>query len=71
MEAPPQYIFVENVKGFEDSDSRDLLVDMLKESNYLVKEYLVTPTQIGIPNQVSYSSSDYQHYHSDCGTSAS
>ncbi|KAI9226277.1 MAG: S-adenosyl-L-methionine-dependent methyltransferase [Piptocephalis tieghemiana] len=47
---PPQYILVENVKGFECSDSRDLLVDRLGQYGYNFREYLLSPLQLGIPN---------------------
>ncbi|ORZ04251.1 S-adenosyl-L-methionine-dependent methyltransferase [Absidia repens] len=51
MQHPPSYILVENVKGFETSDSRDMLVDQLQKSNYTFQEFLLTPSKaIGIPN---------------------
>lgn len=50
MEFPPKYIFIENVKGFEGSDTRDLLVQALKLKDYKFQEMLVTPTDFGIPN---------------------
>jgi tRNA (cytosine38-C5)-methyltransferase len=50
MENKPKYILVENVKGFEESDSRDMLVDTLKHCDYTYQEFLLTPLQIGIPN---------------------
>lgn len=50
MTHPPSYILLENVKGFEESDSRDLLVEALSESGYEFQEMLITPLQIGIPN---------------------
>ncbi|KAF9955000.1 tRNA (cytosine-5-)-methyltransferase [Mortierella alpina] len=50
MEHPPNYILLENVKGFEESDSRDLLVDCLTTAGYEFQELLITPLQIGIPN---------------------
>ena len=46
----PKYILVENVKGFEESDSRDLLVDSLNRCDYTFQEFLLTPLQLGIPN---------------------
>ncbi|KAI8142892.1 S-adenosyl-L-methionine-dependent methyltransferase [Fennellomyces sp. T-0311] len=46
----PKYILVENVKGFEESDSRDLLVDTLTRLDYAFQEFLLTPLQLGIPN---------------------
>ncbi|KAG0312010.1 tRNA (cytosine-5-)-methyltransferase [Linnemannia gamsii] len=50
MEHPPNYILLENVKGFEESDSRDLLVEALATAGYEFQELLITPLQIGIPN---------------------
>lgn len=56
MQDPPRYIFLENVKGFEDSDSRELLIQTLKKLNFKFEEFLITPTQIGVPNQVEKTS---------------
>ncbi|KAI9309657.1 S-adenosyl-L-methionine-dependent methyltransferase [Cunninghamella echinulata] len=50
MKHPPNYILVENVKGFEVSDSRDMLVRQLIKSQYHFQEFLLTPLQLGIPN---------------------
>ncbi|OZJ05601.1 hypothetical protein BZG36_01481 [Bifiguratus adelaidae] len=50
MQHPPSYILLENVKGFEESDSRDILVEALKEGGYCYQELLLTPLQYGIPN---------------------
>ncbi|ORY06287.1 S-adenosyl-L-methionine-dependent methyltransferase [Basidiobolus meristosporus CBS 931.73] len=50
MKNPPEYILVENVKGFETSDTRQLLVDQLAKCNYTYQEFLLTPLQFGIPN---------------------
>lgn len=50
MQHPPNYLLLENVKGFEESDSRDLLVDCLTTAGYEFQELLITPLQIGIPN---------------------
>ncbi|KAI8594998.1 TRNA aspartic acid methyltransferase 1 [Dissophora ornata] len=47
---PPNYILLENVKGFEESDSRDILVESLSGAGYEFQELLITPLQIGIPN---------------------
>ncbi|EEB19817.1 Modification methylase HaeIII, putative [Pediculus humanus corporis] len=44
------YILLENVKGFEISRIRDELVDILISSGYTYQEFLLTPTQFGIPN---------------------
>ncbi|KAG0373620.1 tRNA (cytosine-5-)-methyltransferase [Mortierella sp. AD032] len=47
---PPNYILLENVKGFEESDSRDLLVEALAGAGYEFQELMITPLQLGIPN---------------------
>ncbi|KAJ3283228.1 C-5 cytosine-specific DNA methylase [Blyttiomyces sp. JEL0837] len=47
---PPTFILLENVLNFESSKSRDLLVSALTKLNYIVDEWLLTPTQFGIPN---------------------
>jgi tRNA (cytosine38-C5)-methyltransferase len=46
----PTYILVENVKGFEISDTNEFLVKNLKELNYKIQQYLLSPLQFGIPN---------------------
>ncbi|KAG2221512.1 hypothetical protein INT45_008837 [Circinella minor] len=50
LEKPPNYLFLENVKNFEESQSREKLVQQLREMNYQVKECLLSPIQFGIPN---------------------
>ncbi|KAL0080143.1 S-adenosyl-L-methionine-dependent methyltransferase [Phycomyces blakesleeanus] len=50
MKNRPKYILVENVKGFEESDSRDMLVDTLGQCDYAFQEFMLTPLQLGIPN---------------------
>ncbi|KAI9592523.1 S-adenosyl-L-methionine-dependent methyltransferase [Syncephalis fuscata] len=50
MQHPPQYLLVENVKGFETSETRQVLVDQLDKLGYVFEEYLLTPLQFGIPN---------------------
>ncbi|KAG0362057.1 tRNA (cytosine-5-)-methyltransferase [Gamsiella multidivaricata] len=50
MTHPPNYILLENVKGFEESDSRDFLVEALMGAGYEFQELLITPLQLGIPN---------------------
>jgi len=53
MANPPKYILIENVKGFESSDSRDLTVNVLKQRDYKIKEFLISPSQFSIPNSRS------------------
>ncbi|XP_003389338.2 PREDICTED: tRNA (cytosine(38)-C(5))-methyltransferase-like [Amphimedon queenslandica] len=50
MQKPPQYIMMENVKGFELSRTRGHFVHVLKELGYTFQEYLISPKQFGIPN---------------------
>jgi len=46
-----QYIFVENVAGFEKSDAHEQLIDTLvNKCNFNVREFLLSPTDLGIPN---------------------
>nr|XP_054757210.1 tRNA (cytosine(38)-C(5))-methyltransferase-like [Lytechinus pictus] len=47
----PTYLLVENVKGFETSETRNFLVDTLQRCNYNFQEFLLSPMDIGIPNQ--------------------
>ncbi|KAI9325910.1 S-adenosyl-L-methionine-dependent methyltransferase [Zopfochytrium polystomum] len=47
---PPKYIFLENVLNFEVSRSRDLLLAQLHRLGYSFDEWMLTPTQFGIPN---------------------
>lgn len=44
------YILMENVKGFEISQARDLYIDALKQSGFYFQEFLLSPTGIGVPN---------------------
>ncbi|CAO3672504.1 unnamed protein product [Umbelopsis vinacea] len=50
LSTPPQYIFLENVKNFECSQSREALVKELDRLNYDIQECLLSPLQFGIPN---------------------
>ena len=50
MECKPEYVLVENVKGFEKSNARDRLIDMLHDCNYYYQEFMLSPLQFGIPN---------------------
>ncbi|KAI9489076.1 S-adenosyl-L-methionine-dependent methyltransferase [Zychaea mexicana] len=47
---PPTFLFLENVKNFEESQSRAKLVETLQSMNYQIKECLLSPIQFGIPN---------------------
>jgi len=48
---PPLHVGVENVEGFKDSSGRDLLVETLKSNGYYIKETLLCPSELGIPNR--------------------
>jgi len=50
MENPPRYIFMENVKGFECSDTREMFVSTLTSRNFVFQEFLLSPNDFGIPN---------------------
>ena len=45
-----KFIFVENVKGFEESETRKCLIQTLHACEMDYREFLVSPTQFGIPN---------------------
>lgn len=47
----PQFFLMENVAGFEISETHELLLEVLAERNYAVQEFLLSPTQFHIPNQ--------------------
>ncbi|KAG8905833.1 hypothetical protein FRB99_008135 [Tulasnella sp. 403] len=46
----PRRILVENVAGFESSTTRTTLVRTLHSLGYAIEEFLLSPTQFGIPN---------------------
>ncbi|CAG8770281.1 6246_t:CDS:2, partial [Racocetra persica] len=50
MNSPPTYILIENVKGFEESETRDILIKQLNNCHYNYQEFFITPLQLGIPN---------------------
>lgn len=43
-------ILIENVKGFEQSDTRNILIETLKGLEFSCQEFILSPHQIGIPN---------------------
>ncbi|GAB1598331.1 tRNA (cytosine(38)-C(5))-methyltransferase-like [Argonauta hians] len=53
MKYPPSYILLENVKGFEVSETRRLFLNTLNTCNYRFQEFIFTPLQFGIPNSRS------------------
>ncbi|XP_029384934.1 tRNA (cytosine(38)-C(5))-methyltransferase isoform X3 [Echeneis naucrates] len=46
----PRFILLENVKGFESSSARELLVKTLQDCGYTFQEFMISPTSVGIPN---------------------
>ncbi|XP_011750388.2 tRNA (cytosine(38)-C(5))-methyltransferase isoform X4 [Macaca nemestrina] len=46
----PKYILLENVKGFEASSTRDLLIQTIENCGFQYQEFLLSPTSLGIPN---------------------
>ncbi|KAG9290915.1 hypothetical protein G9A89_011065 [Geosiphon pyriformis] len=50
MKNPPKYVLIENVKGFEDSDTHTTLTKKLQECQYDYQEFFISPLQLGIPN---------------------
>jgi len=45
----PTFLLLENVPNFETSNSRRLVVDILRREGYACTEFLLTPTQCGFP----------------------
>ncbi|SAM07633.1 hypothetical protein [Absidia glauca] len=50
LDTKPTYLFLENVKNFEISQSRKELVTQLSALGYEINECLLSPLQFGIPN---------------------
>ncbi|XP_059459766.1 tRNA (cytosine(38)-C(5))-methyltransferase 2 isoform X1 [Corylus avellana] len=46
---PPSMLFVENVVGFETSDTHTKMIDILAKTNFVVQEFILSPLQFGIP----------------------
>lgn len=46
----PGHVLVENVKGFESSRVRQVLVETLKRCGYDYQEWLLSPNQLNVPN---------------------
>lgn len=45
-----EFILMENVKGFEDSQARNVYIDALVKSDFYYRELILCPTQLGIAN---------------------
>ncbi|XP_066913521.1 tRNA (cytosine(38)-C(5))-methyltransferase-like [Clytia hemisphaerica] len=50
MKTPPTYILIENVKGFDVSDTRKHLLETLRSRGYSIQEFLISPVELGVPN---------------------
>lgn len=50
MCTPPDYLLMENVKGFEESKTKDKFVGILDSLGYSIQEFLLNPNQFGVPN---------------------
>jgi len=49
VQSPPAYLLVENVVGFETSSTAEDLRAFLGRQGYVVQEFLLSPTQLGVP----------------------
>lgn len=45
-----KYLLLENVKGFESSQARNEVVSTITNSDFNIKEFILSPCQFGIPN---------------------
>lgn len=50
LERLPEYFFIENVKGFETSDTREILLKFFKKFGFHTQEFLINSNQLSIPN---------------------
>ncbi|KAJ1998649.1 hypothetical protein H4R26_005379 [Coemansia thaxteri] len=50
LKRKPTYLLMENVAGFEKSDTRTILLRQLQGVGYRFEEYLLNPLQLCIPN---------------------
>ena len=50
LSCPPNYILMENVQGFERSHTRAEFTETLKKAGYSYQEFLLSPSQFGVPN---------------------
>lgn len=50
LQKTPNYILLENVKGFESSEARDTMIRTLESCGYIYQEFLLSPPCLGIPN---------------------
>ena len=47
----PKYLALENVIGFEESPTCKILLEMLESTGYEFRQFALTPTQFGVPNE--------------------
>ncbi|KAL0016350.1 hypothetical protein SO802_003419 [Lithocarpus litseifolius] len=46
---PPSMLYVENVVGFETSDTHTKLIEILEKTNFVIQEFILSPLQFGVP----------------------
>ncbi|KAA8521518.1 hypothetical protein F0562_012172 [Nyssa sinensis] len=46
---PPLMLFVENVVGFETSDTHRKMIEILSETDFVTQEFILSPLQFGVP----------------------
>ncbi|CAI8592528.1 unnamed protein product [Vicia faba] len=46
---PPSMLFVENVFGFETSDTHAKLIEIMEKTNFITQEFILSPLQFGVP----------------------
>lgn len=50
IKCKPRFLLLENVKGFDTSRARDMLIETVSSQGYFWREFLVSPHQVGVPN---------------------
>ena len=50
LQHKPTFFLLENVKGFEESVAHDILIETLNKYSYNFQEFLLSPSDFGIPN---------------------
>ncbi|PKI65423.1 hypothetical protein CRG98_014162 [Punica granatum] len=46
---PPLILFVENVVGFETSDTHEKMIEILTTTGFATQEFILSPLQFGVP----------------------
>ncbi|XP_021758150.1 tRNA (cytosine(38)-C(5))-methyltransferase-like [Chenopodium quinoa] len=49
LSSAPLMLFVENVVGFETSDTHNKMIEVLAKTGYLTQEFILSPLQFGVP----------------------